>query len=96
MVFFIYFKIFKKKNCWPHYGSNDSTESNSLNKPFSLKTAQNILQVAGTLLEAVDLTFKNPLYSDSHKNLEYEKENFNDIFNSLPEDARKNVSFFIR
>lgn len=61
-----------------------------------MKTAQNILQVAGTLLEAVDLTFKNPLYSDSHKNLEYEKENFNDIFNSLPEDARKNVSFFIR
>ena len=47
------------------------------------------------MTQSVLATLNNPLSSDLEANLDYEIENYNDIFNVLPEDASRNGSFIL-
>ncbi|KIH53461.1 PLAT/LH2 domain protein [Ancylostoma duodenale] len=49
-------------------------------------TAKNLLSVVGSLTQSVEATLNNPLWSDLQHNLNNEKENYDAIFNVLPED----------
>ncbi|PAV66382.1 hypothetical protein WR25_24027 [Diploscapter pachys] len=53
------------------------------------KTAIQILNITSSATRSVLATLNNPLSSDLEANLDYEIENYNDIFNVLPEDANK-------
>ncbi|EPB71577.1 putative flagellar protein FliS [Ancylostoma ceylanicum] len=58
----------------------------SLTKEQLDDTAKNLLSVVGSLTQSVEATLNNPLWSDLQHNLNTEKENYDAIFNVLPEN----------
>lgn len=49
-------------------------------------TAQNLLAMSSQIINTMINSLKNPLSSDLLKNLQYEQDNYNSIFNVLPSD----------
>lgn len=52
------------------------------------------MNIIDSAIRSVLATLNNPLSSDLEANLHYEIENYNDIFNVLPEDASMNYLLF--
>ncbi|KAK6750642.1 hypothetical protein RB195_002551 [Necator americanus] len=50
------------------------------------ETAENVLNVVSSVIESVKSTLNKPLWSDLQKNLNSEKENYDSIFNVIPDD----------
>ncbi|ETN69882.1 hypothetical protein NECAME_05068 [Necator americanus] len=54
------------------------------------ETAENVLNVVSSVIESVKSTLNKPLWSDLQKNLNSEKENYDSIFNVIPDDIGEN------
>ncbi|XGW25699.1 hypothetical protein V3C99_006813 [Haemonchus contortus] len=60
------------------------SHGSSLNMNQLNQAAKNVLSISNSLAEALKCTLNDPLWSDLQKNLDYEKKNYNEIFNYLP------------